>query len=59
MSYPEDPWLNPEMDPKKLIDFPDEDDPGTNVLQSIQEMWGPTPYDEESDRNAELRKPRR
>ncbi|MDR6225231.1 hypothetical protein [Desmospora profundinema] len=53
MAYPKDPWLDPDMEAKNLIGFPDEDDPGTNVLQSIQEMWGPTPYDEEANRQEE------
>lgn len=59
MAYPKDPWLDPKMDPTNLIQFPGEDDPGTSALQSIQEVWGPTPYDEESDRHVLPRKPRR
>jgi hypothetical protein len=59
LSDSKDSRLDPDLEPKNLISFPDEDASGAHVLQSIQDMWGPTPFDEEEIRRKEKRMKRR
>ncbi|OYD08875.1 hypothetical protein [Paludifilum halophilum] len=45
---PKDKRVHPRMEPENLINFPGEENPATRVTGSIQEVWGPSPEEQDA-----------